>query len=102
MEKVIANKKPNNQVFFKFENIEDFINNIKAVQWNGECHFKLKGDIFEKTREGQPKEVYSNLIIKTYEGWTEFDPVNHYLSNSDVGCYYPVSVEYFNENYDIG
>lgn len=89
MKKVIANKKPNNQVFVKFENIEDFIDNIEEVQWNGECLF----DVIPHT---------GLLRVKSYEGWTEFDPATHYLSNSDVGCYYPVSVEYFNDNYEIG
>lgn len=100
MKKVIGNKKPNNQIFYKFDNIEDFIKNIKEVQWNGECHYKLKGDTFEKTRDEQPKEVYSDLIIKTYEGWAEFDPTTHYLTNSDVSYYYPVSIEYFEANYE--
>lgn len=101
MKKVIANKKPNDQIFYKFENIEDFVDNIKDVAWNGECQYKLKGDTFKKTRDEQPKEVYSDLIIKSYEGWTEFDPTTQYLSNSDASCYYPVSVEYFEENYEI-
>lgn len=86
MKKVIANKKPNDQIFVKFENVEDFVENIKGVAWNGECYYELKEN---------------DLTIKSYEGWTEFDPTIHYLSNSDVSCYYPVSVEYFEENYEI-
>lgn len=87
MKKIIANKKPNNQTFVKFENIQDFVDNIKDVAWNGDCYYELNKD---------------GLKIKTYEGWTEFDPTTQYLSNSDVSCYYPVSVEYFDENYEIG
>lgn len=89
MKKIIANKKPNNQIFVKFKNINDFVQNIKEIQWNGECKYKC--ELGSK-----------DLLILSYEGWTEFDPEKHYLSNSDVGCYYPVSVEYFNENYEVG
>lgn len=89
MKKIIANKKPNNQVFVKFKDVNDFLENIEDVQWNGFCHFQINVETL-------------GLEIKSYEGWTEFNPELHYLSNSDVECYYPVSVEYFNENYEIG
>lgn len=89
MKKVIANKKPNNQTFVKFEDFEDFLENIESVAWNGKCLYQIGPGSYD-------------VQIKSYEGWTEFDPEKHYLSNSDVGCYYPVSVEYFEENYEIG
>lgn len=88
MKKVIANKKPNNQMFVKFDDAYDFFHSIKEVQWNGECKYQHRKD--------------GVIEIKSYEGWTEFDPVKHYLSNSDISCYYPVSVEYFEENYIEG
>ena len=89
MEKIIANKKPNNQVFIKFESEKDFLDNKDKIAWNGEIHTS--------------REKYNNTLqIQSYEGWTDFDPKEHYLTNSDFECYYPVSKEYFEKNYIEG
>lgn len=89
MKQLVANKKPNNQIFVKFDDIDDFLTNIENVQWNGRCKYC--------------RDLHNTYLkIFSYEGWTEFDPKKHYLSNSDFECYYPVSTEYFEANYEIG
>lgn len=32
MKQLVANKKPNNQIFVKFDDIDDFLTNIENVQ----------------------------------------------------------------------